>query len=199
MAHVTYFKQPSQTKKRKRKIQKPAPHFVEQIRSKTNDVQSKPDIKFNRTREVKMENPNLLSASTPKALGFESNGYQNVQRGDYLCSKGVMYFRSKWEANYALYLDFLMKRGEIKDWQYEKDVFVFSKIQFGTRCYRPDFKVFTNDGQFEYHEVKGRMDGRSATKLKRMAKYYPGVKLILIDAPVYNDIKKKLGNLLRFY
>lgn len=125
--------------------------------------------------------------------------YQEIQRGGYSCSKGEMYFRSKWEANYALYLDFLVKQKQIKDWEYEADVFIFHKISFGTRSYRPDFKVFTNNDEIEYHEVKGYMDPKSKTKLKRMAKYYPEVKLILIDTPVYNSIKKSIGKMLNFY
>ena len=110
-----------------------------------------------------------------------------------------MYFRSKWEANYALYLDFLIKNKQIKDWEYEKDVFVFDKINFGTRSYRPDFKIKNNDNSIEYHEVKGYMDGRSKTKLRRMLKYYPEIKLILIDQKVYLDIAKKIGKMLNFY
>jgi hypothetical protein len=132
-------------------------------------------------------------------IGGDSGHYPNVQRGTYLCSKGDHYFRSKWEANYALYLDFLIKQEQIKNWEYEADVFMFEEIKLGTRSYRPDFKVFTNDGLFEYHEVKGYMDSKSKTKLKRMAKYYPEVKLILIDTPVYNNIKRHIGKILKFY
>ncbi len=135
----------------------------------------------------------------PKNKWFGSNHYSNIQSGDYENSHGTMYFRSKWEANYALYLDFLVKQGEIDHWEYEVDCFMFEQIKLGTRSYRPDFKVFNKDGTFEYHEVKGYMDSKSKTKLKRMAKYYPEVKLILIDQPVYNDIKKKLGKMLGFY
>ena len=130
---------------------------------------------------------------------FGNNHYPNVQRGEYECSKGSVYFRSKWEANYALYLDWLIAQKQIKAWEYEADMFMFEQIKLGTRSYRPDFKVFTNDGLFEYHEVKGYMDSKSKTKLKRMAKYYPEVKLILIDKEYYADLKKKIGRMLNFY
>jgi len=110
-----------------------------------------------------------------------------------------MFFRSKWEANYAIYLNFLMKQKEIKKWEYEKDMFLFDKIISGTRTYRPDFKVFNNNGKTEYHEVKGWMDAKSKTKLKRMKIYYPQIKMILIDKFVYADIKNKVGGLLKFY
>lgn len=183
------------------------PEWLERIRSTTKDAMLKPEIniKLRKPRrpqslESRIKHSNALAGRLPKNMMFGANGaYPNIQRGDYECSKGSMYFRSKWEANYALYLDFLVKQKQIKDWEFETDVFVFDKIQFGTRSYRPDFKVFTNDGLFEYHEVKGYMDSKSKTKLKRMAKYYPDVKLILIDTPVYNDIKKKIGKMLCFY
>ena len=92
-----------------------------------------------------------------------------------------------------------MKQGEIKDWEYEADVFIFDQIKFGTRSYRPDFKIWNNNGIFEYHEIKGYMDSKSKTKLKRMAKYYPQVKLILVDRSFYTDLVRKLGKVLRFY
>ena len=76
---------------------------------------------------------------------------------------------------------------------------MFEAIKFGTRSYRPDFKIYNNNGTIEYHEVKGYMDAKSKTKIKRMAKYYPKIKLIIIDGPVYNDIKKKVGGILKFY
>lgn len=100
------------------------------------------------------------------------------------------YFRSAWEANYARYLNWLVARGQIARWEYEPDTFVFEAIKRGSRFYTPDFKVYGNDGRFEYHEVKGYMDQRSATKLKRMAKYYPEVRIVLIDRPVYQSIAK---------
>jgi len=123
----------------------------------------------------------------------------NIKRGYFDINGEKIFFRSKWEANYALYLDFLIKQKQIKKWEYEKDVFVFEKIKFGVRSYRPDFKVYNIDGSIEYHEVKGWMTSRSKTKLKRMAKYYPNIRLILIDQKYYHDIKNKVGKMLCFY
>jgi len=102
--------------------------------------------------------------------------FGNVQRGWFNINGKRMFFRSKWEVNYALYLDFLVKQNEIKRWEYEKDVFIFEKINFGTRSYRPDFKVTNNNGSVEYHEIKGWMTPKSKTQLKRMTKYYPEIK-----------------------
>jgi hypothetical protein len=183
------------------------PEWLAKIRSATKDAMHKPEIQFKLrqprnplTEEHRQKLSDSHAGKLPKNMQFGFNGrFPNVQRGYYTCSKGEMYFRSKWEANYALYLDFLQEKGEIKEWGYEVDVFVFEQIKFGTRSFLPDFKVFTPDGLHEYHEVKGYMDSKSKTKLKRFAKYYPDEKLILIDTPCYNDIKKKIGKMLNFY
>ena len=52
----------------------------------------------------------------------------------------------------------------------------------------PDFKIIWDDDRLEYHEVKWYMDSKSKTKIKRMAKYYPDIKLIVIDKSKYNMI-----------
>lgn len=99
-----------------------------------------------------------------------------------------IYFRSKWEMNYARYLEWLRERGEIKAWEYEPTTFWFEAIKRGTRSYTPDFRVTERNGKVAYHEVKGWMDDRSKTKLKRMAKYHPEVKILLIDADTFRSI-----------
>lgn len=105
------------------------------------------------------------------------------------------YFRSSWEANYARYLNWLIEHDEIAGWEYEVETFEFP-VNRGNVRYLPDFKITNNDGSVEYHEVKGYMDKNSAVKLKRMAKYYPDVKLILIDKPVYESIKKQMQKMI---
>lgn len=131
--------------------------------------------------------------------GVYKNIYSRAKSGHYDINGKDYFFRSSWEPNYALYLDFLVKQGEIKSWEYETDTFWFEKIKRGVRSYKPDFKVFKNDGTFEYHEVKGYMDAKSNTKMRRMKKYYPNVKLVLIDKDCYKDIKNKVGKLCGFY
>ncbi len=133
-------------------------------------------------------------------LGFPTkNTFSHAKRGYYKIGNKNMYFRSLWEANYALYLVYLKKNGKIKKWEFEVDTFWFHNIKRGVRSYLPDFKIFNLDGTFEYHEVKGWMDPKSKTKLKRMKKYYPQVKVVVIDGPIYKDLKNKLGTLLKFY
>ena len=102
------------------------------------------------------------------------------------------YFRSAWEANYARYLNWLKAQGEIKDWRFESKTFEFETIKRGSRFYTPDFEVVNKDNSLEYHEVKGYMDTVSATKLKRMSKYYPNVKIVLIDKDAYAAIAKSI-------
>ncbi len=92
------------------------------------------------------------------------------------------YFRSIWEKNYCRYLEMLKSKSMIRSWKHEPREFWFLRIKRGVRSYKPDFKVVNREGQVEYHEVKGWMDPKSKTKLKRMAKYYPKVVVKVIDA-----------------
>jgi hypothetical protein len=93
-----------------------------------------------------------------------------------------IFLRSKWESNYARYLETLKIGGFISEWEYEVETFWFDGVKRGCVSYKPDFKVTKQCGAVEYHEVKGWMDARSATKLKRKKKYHPSVKVILRDA-----------------
>lgn len=123
--------------------------------------------------------------------------YDNINRGTYSVGGREYYFRSGWEYKYACYLDFLKKQKQIADWKYEPRFFDFP-IAHGVTRYLPDFQVFNNDGTNEFHEVKGHMDSKSKTKLKRMAKYYPEVKLVLIEADFMKSLKQ-YEKLLKFY
>lgn len=106
------------------------------------------------------------------------------------------YFRSRWEANYAYYLEWLRTIGQIASWQHEAKTFWFEGIKRGCVSYLPDFKVTNLNGSIEWHEVKGWMDARSATVLKRMAKYHPNEKLIVIAEKQYKEILRKVSTLV---
>lgn len=86
-------------------------------------------------------------------------------------------------------------RGEIKEWEHEPETFWFEGIKRGVCSYLPDFRITDKNG-VHFIEVKGWMDPKSKTKLKRMAKYHPDVKIVLIDKPYYEDIKKKLSKVI---
>ena len=101
------------------------------------------------------------------------------------------YFRSSWEANIARYYNYL----GIK-WKYEPKTFIFENITRGSVSYTPDFYLPETD---QWVEVKGWMDGKSKTKLKRFEKQYPDEykKLILIQEKEYNEIKRKVAPFIK--
>lgn len=108
-----------------------------------------------------------------------------------------IYVRSGWEANYCRYLNFLIKHGAVVMWEYEPNGEEFwFPVKRGSRSYKPDFKVYLKDGSWSYHEVKGYMDKRSKTKLKRMARYYPDIKIELIDSDRYRQIAKRVSSVI---
>lgn len=107
-----------------------------------------------------------------------------------------IYARSRWEANYARYLEWLRANGSIAKWEHEPETFWFEGIKRGTCSYLPDFRVTESNGSVAYHEVKGWFDARSKTKLKRMAKYHPTVALRLIAAPWFKANERKLAGLI---
>lgn len=106
------------------------------------------------------------------------------------------YYRSKWEANYGWYLQWLKDGGHIAEWKHEPKTFWFEGIKRGNVSYLPDFWVRENDGSEAYHEVKGWMDAGSKTKIARMAKYFPETKLVVIDSKAYGSLKKSLQGLV---
>jgi hypothetical protein len=129
-----------------------------------------------------------------RELGMH-NGYSRGKAGKRDDLEGL-YVRSSWEANYARYLNWLKRVGEIAGWEYEADTFEFVAIKRGIRTYTPDFKVYENDGSVFYHEVKGWMDDKSVTRLNRMAKYYPEIPIILIDQKAYTAIARTMKCIL---
>lgn len=106
------------------------------------------------------------------------------------------YYRSQWELNYARYLEMLKKLGEIKEWEHEPETFWFEGVKRGTVSYLPDFRVTEDNGSIAYHEVKGWMDDKSKTKIRRMAKYHPDIKLIVIDSKAYKALARQVKGLV---
>jgi len=91
----------------------------------------------------------------------ETSRYQGGRRKEL----NNIYFRSRWEANYARYLNFLNVK-----WRHEPKMFYFPGIRRGNVSYMPDFYLPDED---RWVEVKGYLDQPSRTKLKRFKKYYP--------------------------
>lgn len=109
---------------------------------------------------------------------------------------GPMHFRSGWEANMGRYYNFLIRSGAILKWEYEPTTFWFLEIKRGTRSYLPDFKIWPINGEPYFVELKGYMDAKSKTKLKRMKKYYPNVRVDLVDAKAYQAIARTVRALI---
>lgn len=135
-------------------------------------------------------------AAMTKVKRYGTAGPVNVEnpytrtKGGKRADLGDMYFRSAWEANYARYLNWLLENKDIQAWEYEADTFIFEGYTRGAMTYRPDFKITENDGRVVYHEIKGWMDGPSKTRLKRMAKHYPEVEVVVIGEAEYKALRK---------
>jgi hypothetical protein len=99
------------------------------------------------------------------------------------------YFRSRWEANYARYLQFLKEQQQIIDWEHEPEMFWFT-INSKEVSYLPDFRVTMNDNSIEYHEVKGWMDERSKLKIEGMKTSNPDKKLLVIQGDWFGKNNK---------
>lgn len=123
------------------------------------------------------------------------NGKAIWKSGWHIIGGKRCYFRSNWERRYAYFLSWLAANQKIADWQYEPDTFWFEKIKRGTRSYKPDFKITHLNGSIEYAEVKGFMDARSGTKLKRMNIYYPSVKIRVVNKRWFDENRKGMKQL----
>lgn len=98
-----------------------------------------------------------------------------------------IFFRSSWEYYYAIFLEKLKSEGKISGWKHEPKCFWFEGIKRGVRSYLPDFCVTHLDGSEEWAEVKGYYDSKSRTKMKRMAKYHPDVRIRLVGAEWFRE------------
>ena len=63
-------------------------------------------------------------------------------------------YRSIFERNYAIYLDWQVRAGLIKNWEYEK-IYELKVNGIRVTSYRPDFRIVNNDLSVEVHETKG--------------------------------------------
>lgn len=136
------------------------------------------------------ENKQTISGKSRAASGttyLSERGWHEIGGKRY-------YFKSRWEVNFAAYLEWLRLKGQIFEWSYESITYRFNGIKQGVVSYKPDFEVWeTKSSKPIVYEVKGFMDPKSKTKLKRMAKYHPTVKVIVIGQKQMAEIGKKLG------
>ncbi len=116
----------------------------------------------------------------------------NSSQGYRVVGGRKIYFRSAWEVNYAIFLEWLKQKKQIQEWEYEPMTFWFEKIKRGVRSYKPYFRVLRLDGSHYWVEVKGYMDSKSVTKIKRLKKYYPDEQLQVVEKKWFQEHRRKL-------
>lgn len=85
-------------------------------------------------------------------------------------------YRSKWEADYARYLESLQHAKLIADFEYEPE-----KLEIGVGAkYTPDFRVTRLDGSREWREVKGYRREAAMVRIKAAALRFPGDRFVLV-------------------
>lgn len=122
-----------------------------------------PEREFFTSRGLKKGRaPKKIIVSTPKPVPGKGNVYQYTRTGFREDLKIVL--RSNWEANVCRVFNLYGIQFE-----FEPRVFVYP-IKRGTKGYTCDFYLNATD---EWVEVKGYLDDKSRTKIKRFKKYYP--------------------------
>jgi hypothetical protein len=115
----------------------------------------------------------------------------------YLIGGKRSYYRSRMEANYAKFLQWQKEQAQILDWEHEPETFRFGQLRRGVTNYKPDFRVTHLDGSFSFAETKGYFDAKSKTKIKRMAKYHPTVKLLVVDSKAMRQLASTFSRIVK--
>ncbi len=147
------------------------------------------------TKEKLLERNKLARATkiknnTLNPMVNQENPYSRAKGGKRKDLNNI-YFRSAWEANIARYYNFIGVK-----WEFEPKTFIFKNITRGSVSYTPDFYLPEED---KWIEVKGWMDGKSKTKLKRFKQQYPEEykKLELITEKEYKEIQRKISAFIK--
>lgn len=125
------------------------------------------------------------------------------------------YFRSAMERNWSRYLDWLksQRHDPAVHWAYEPYTFYFPGIRRGTTNYTPDFFVweqrpidttYASDGLpfvvhgcvLEVHELAGHVTDKHRVRIERMRRYYPWIRVKLIDEKAYRAVARKVRDLI---
>lgn len=102
-------------------------------------------------------------------------------RGGRRPDLGGLYVRSTWEANWIRLLRYLGHEVEYEppEWRME------FRVPRGVREYRPDIRCrpgfFCRDAPEELHELKGWMDRKSKTALRRVSEFHGDRIIVLYD------------------
>lgn len=174
------------------------PETIKTFSENTTKMWANPDSKFNSAEHRQKMSDNMVLARRSNPDKFRC-AYSRGKMGRRV-DLGDQFFRSSWEANYARYLNFLIRKKNIFKWEFEPDTFWFEAIKRGTRSYLPDFKIWEKEDSTPYYvEVKGWMDAKSKTKLARMAKYYPDIKVVIFGAKEYRELNKKMSGFIKHW
>jgi len=141
------------------------------------------EVRRVKTNNTKCKNGNYVPVGAGYSLG-KVGKRQDLQG---------MYFRSRWEANYARILTYRKNdpMDPLEDWFYEPDRFDFFQQPKGTpSSYLPDFKVVEACAQPYYVEIKGWMDQKSRDRLRLMKRMYPDVYVLVIGASEYRELEQ---------
>jgi len=133
-----------------------------------------------------------LSTETRRANGRDTHSRGSWKSAWREIGGKRKFFRSRWEANYARYLEYLKTQGLITEWHHEPKTFWFEGIKRGCVSYLPDFQVINSNGTHHWVEVKGYMDDKSKTKIKRFEKYFPEETLKVITGDWFKNNNGKL-------
>jgi len=169
------------------KGKKHGPEAIAKSRATSIREWANPNSKLNSPEATQRRSDEMIKRIK---AGQMRSGYTRG-RGGKRADLDNRYFRSAWEANYARLLNFQIKHGAVASWDFECHTFEFVGIKRGCRLYIPDFKVTFPDGRVEWHEVKGWLDQKSKTKLKRMAKYFPAEKVVVVGAESFKAFKRQ--------
>ena len=112
----------------------------------------------------------LTLRKTPlrRYIPFRRRKFGNVET-EY---RGVLY-RSRSEANYAIFLDSEKQKGRIKSWRYEVAIPLHVKGGKKVGDYIVDFLILYPDDHQEFHEIKGVATSIWRWKWKHAKLEYP--------------------------
>lgn len=165
------------------------------------DKRSKKDTQTAQTKRASLEFLSGVPAEGEPVTRAEAVETRTAKTGKwrsgwYTVGDKRIFFRSLWEVRWAHYLEWRVARGEINRWEYEPDRYVFHEVESNNRIYIPDFKVWTDPETFHYEEIKGWYSPRDRVKMARMTKYYPDIRVVLVDEPVYREVEAKLSRVI---
>jgi len=110
-----------------------------------------------------------------------------------------IWFANRMEANYYRYLLWQKEQKLIANFQYQPNFFDFRPFGYdkGVVTYKPDFLVVSMDGSSMYVELKGHISRDHKTKMSRMRKCFPGVRITVVTYSQYKQLEKDVAPLIK--